>query len=61
MKAKTRQERHSMALWEEVSAASETELKEEDGGDRDLLRSVDHYIVSCGNVCLLCTEHNCDF
>lgn len=31
MKAKTMQERHSMALWEEVSAASETELKEEDG------------------------------
>lgn len=40
---------------------SKTVLKKDDGDDRDLLRSADHYIGRCLNVCLLCTEHNCDF
>lgn len=62
MKAEARGERHSVAVWEGKRAERvRLELKKDDGGDRDLLRRVDHYIGRCVTVCLLRTKHKCDF
>lgn len=39
----------------------ETVAKKEWWGWQGLLRSINHYIGRCVNVCVRCTEHNCDF
>ena len=63
MKAEARGERHSMAVWEGKRAErARLKLKKDDVYDRDVVRSVDHYIGRCVNVSVCRgAAHDCDF